>query len=122
MEMLVGDKWVEIDVGKMTIEIDDVFHREISSKSGVVIGHNLIVRFIATFVNENNRLELKEQYEMRMEEEHFKKVEDTMIRKIKSGKIVKNLDSIGNKIKFHVFGYILEGDDFSMRTIEDSGD
>ena len=119
MEMLVGDKWVEIDVGKMTIEIDDVFHREISSKSGVVIGHNLIVRFITTFVNESNRRELEVQHEMKIEDERLKMREDEIISKIESGKVVSDLDSIGNKVKYYVFGYVFDGEDFATRIIED---
>ena len=115
MEILVGDSWIEIDVGKMTIEIDDVFHREISSKTGVVIGHNEIVRFIADFISERNKRELDRQHEIAVMDEQLenyskllKNEEAAMLRKIGKGKVVKDLNSFGNKIKYYWLGYVLD--------------
>ena len=107
MELLVGDKWTEIDVAKMTDEIDDVFHKEISSKTGVMIGHDEIVRFIACFIHDMNKLELARQHEMRVMDEQIKKEECAIWCKIENEKSVKDLDSFGNIIKYYLFGYVL---------------
>ena len=115
MEILVGDEWIEIDVAKMTSEIDDVFHREISSKTGVIIGHDEIVRFIAGFIRDMNKLELARQHEMKVMDEQIenyskrlKNEEDATLIKIEKGKTVKDLDSFGNMFKYYMLGYVLD--------------
>lgn len=130
MEMLVGDRWVEINVGKMSVEIDTIFHREISSKTGVIIRHNDIVRFVADFIRESNKRELAIQHRMSVVDneiengdkqlKRLREKEGAMWCKIDKGKVVDNLDSIGNKIRYYFLGYILEGECFDMRRTNDN--
>ena len=112
-KIIVGEERVDIDVGKMTISIDEIFHQEITGKTGVIIGHSRIICFITDFITEYNANELRIQYEEEQERKEMQRAEEGIKRNIERGKVVRNLDSWSNRIKYYFLGYIYtngEGD------------
>lgn len=75
---LVGDKEVEVDVWEMADKIDDVFHNELTSKTGITVDHHDIARFIVSIVNKNNEKEKEFTKTIKDVEEALKKKEEQL--------------------------------------------
>jgi hypothetical protein len=55
--MLCGDRKIEINVDSIADSIDDVLHKEITSKTGITIEHDMIYKFIIMLIERHNSLE-----------------------------------------------------------------
>ena len=111
MELLTLDDAVDIDVHDLIMDIDDVMHRRITDKTGIIISHNDIRKFVANLIRENN----KTQHELRNERnkledeiKEFNRDFDKMYKKkMNQGKVIENRNGISNKIKYYIFNYAL---------------
>ena len=61
MEILHNEKYTEINIGEMGLEIDDIFHECITKKTGITINHEDIYHFIGEIILENNRKEIRRE-------------------------------------------------------------
>jgi hypothetical protein len=107
MKFLTDTDEIDIDVFGIIMSIDDIMHKEITDKTGITVSHRDIQKFIGNIVGENNR----EQRRRRIEREKLflatRKSNVVYENKKSRGKVVKDLNSIGNKIKFYILGYII---------------
>ena len=107
MKFLTDTDEVDIDAFDIIMAIDDIFHREITYKTGITLAHRDIQAYVSGIVRENN----VEQRRRRMEREKLfleaRKFNVVYKDKKTRGKVVKDLNSIWNKIRFYIFGYII---------------
>ena len=63
MQIRHDERYTEIDVAEMSMEIDDIFHKYITEKTGVTISHEKIYAFVGKFIREHNVEELIKEAE-----------------------------------------------------------
>jgi hypothetical protein len=98
---------IDVNVNDLLMDIDHIFHRRITDECGITVSHRDIQKFIFDIINKSN----KEQLELRRFDKELKndikKFDKIYREKIKAGKVVKDLNSIENIIKFYIFSYII---------------
>lgn len=107
MEFLTDTDKVDIDAFDIIMAIDDVFHREITDKTGITVAHRDIQAFVSGIVRKNNRKQRKRRMECEKLLLAARKFNVVYENKKARGKVVKDLNGIGNKIKFYIFDYII---------------
>ena len=111
MEFLTDSDEVDIDTYNIATQIDDIMHREITDTTGITISHRDIQKFIVGIIMDNNRRQRRIQYEeekiKKSMEKLDKKLDKIYSDKIKKGKVIKDLNSIGNIIKYYILNYAL---------------
>ena len=107
MEVLNGDIIFAIDVEDIKDKIDNIIHKEITSKTGITFDHQYIRDFISFPIRENNKKERKIIADEKLRQELFNLKQKQYEDKIKKGKFVSNLDSFWNRFKVHCLGYIV---------------
>lgn len=78
---LIGEKEVDVDVLGIMDGIDDVFHINLTSKTGITVDHDKIVRFVVSIINENNIKEKELTRLMKESEQFFKEKEEELNNK-----------------------------------------
>ena len=101
---------IDVDVHDLTMDIDMIFHREITNRTGITISHRDTQNFIIDIINKNNKRQLEIRKRDKELRDSAKKFDKKYNNKIKQGKVVKDLNSIGNIIKYCIFGYIIVED------------
>lgn len=114
MEFLTYTGEIDIDMHDIVMSLDDIFHREITDRTGATVSHDAILIFVLTIINENNKkiLEFRRQEKevkdlIEKNEDLIEKNEKEFERKVKNGKTVDNLGGILNKFKYYYLNYIL---------------
>lgn len=107
MEFLTYTGKIDIDMHDIVMSLDDIFHREITDRTGVTVSHDDIRMFVLTIINENNKKILDFRRLEKEVKDLIEKNEKEFERKIKNGKTVDNLGGILNKFKYYYLGYIL---------------
>lgn len=78
---LIGEKEVDVDVLGIMDGIDDVFHKNLTSKTGITVDHDKIIRFVISIINENNIKEKEFTRLMKESEQFFKEKEEKLNKK-----------------------------------------
>lgn len=110
MDIINGDNRIEIDMASVICGIDRVIHDEITDKSGLVVSHEKIIKFVTDIIIEHNHAELRLWYELERENEMLEKREKEIDSMIRRGKIVNGVNSFTDKVKYHILGYIDVGE------------
>lgn len=61
MQIRHDEKYTEINIGEMGLEIDDSFHEHITKKTGIIVSHDKIYYFIGKFIQEHNKDEIRRE-------------------------------------------------------------
>ena len=104
MKLLKGYKDEKtFDIFEVTSKIDNLFHEYITDFNGCTISHSVTNQFVWTIVNEINK---DIQFDKAVEHERLER--NRIEYQVKRGKIVLNIDTLWNRIKFEVLGYVLD--------------
>ena len=104
------DEEETIDIFEMCNKIDDIFHTHITNINRYTISHDTIHNFVLTIVNEINKdIQLRrnelDEFDARERAESIE-----IKRQIECGRVVTNLDTLINRIKYEYMGYVLDAD------------
>jgi len=102
---------VEIDIDEIVNNIDMVFHEKLTKKTCMTMDHYKIYRFVINEIKYHNTRQTKIKTKIDKSIKKVKKIE----KLVDSYKTVCDLDSISNKFKFYVLGYVLH----NAETIDD---
>ena len=98
---------IDIDMYDIIMKVDDIMHQEITNKTGITVSHHKIQGFVADIIRENNQKQLQLRRERQELSNDIKKFDNMYDKKLKNGKIVKDLKGIKNIVKYYIFNYIL---------------
>lgn len=110
MNIITGEKRVEVDVAKIMRTIDSALHDEITDKTGIVISHDTIIAAISETIRKHNQEELRFWYDAEQEEIRLGKEKKVIDDKIKQGKVVNGTDTFMDLFKYHILGYVDVGE------------
>lgn len=105
MEAIVGNERIEINVPEVVRMLDDVFHREITDNTGILVSHNDINAFVSNIIIVNNMKEIVAMEDLREGIAKCDAAKKRIEEKIKNGKVVYGIDTITEKFKYYVLGY-----------------
>ena len=107
MQFLTDNGEIDVDVHDLIMGIDTIFHNTITDKCGITVAHNRIQGFVVDVILENNERQRRFRQEEKEIEDNLEKFSNKYNKKLKNGKIVKDLKGIKNIIKYYIFNYIL---------------
>jgi len=94
---------IEIDIDEIVSNIDTVFHEKLTKKTCMTVDHYKIYKFVIDEIKCHNTRQTKIKIKIDKTIKMVKKLEEL----VDSCKTVCDLDSISNKFKFYVLGYVL---------------
>ena len=100
MRFLTDTDEIDIEIFSLVMDIDIIFHKNITDKTGITVSHRDIQNFIIDIIKKNN----KRQLETRRRDKEF---DEKYEKKIKQGKTITDLNSIKNIINYYIFNYVL---------------
>jgi len=110
MKILTELHEYDVDIGEMTMLIDDIYHTKITKHTGITMSHDDIALSIMTFINNNNKAVMALRRSNKEMDDILKKEVDRVHKKIMYGETVKNTHGIINKIKYYILGYVIDED------------
>ena len=107
MQFLTDTDKIDVDIHDITMKIDNIMHEKITDKTGITVAHYDIQSFVVGIIHDNNDKQRKIRQARKELKNDIKEFDKIYRDKKAHGKVVKDLNTIKNKIKFYIFGYIL---------------